>query len=295
MGLHILSYLEYSDLNRFSVASKGARDLRDGNNFQLERAIFSKIEIFDRKHWNEYWNVEVTGQYDADKIDIKVLKEFLQTYYGKNPIGPGRVCDDCLTPALVPSEIGRKKSTDIDSNANEKYCLSVLGEVAEHPLKGHPAKYAYQSEALKQHGMTPAGPTKLVIKIKGVIARQKPWAEQIKILNKLFTKTGWGAWPILMLFHKILLYLPIMRLQVSVRMVMKLAWRVDGPMVVQLSLFELKKKITLWFQAALERLALLGAPPLPSCLSSTSTSATRTAALGSSGSSKFIGTWKFGP
>lgn len=191
-GSHILSYLGYSDLSRFAAASRGARDLRDKSNFQLERFIFSKIEIFDRKHWKEYWNVEVTDQYDAGKMDIKVMRAFLRAYYGPNPIGPGRACDHCLTPAVVPSQMHRKHSSD---SVEEQYCLSVLGEIAEHPLKGYPAKYARLSESLRQHGMTPSGHAKLVVKMTGVIGRCKRWSEQVQILNEMHAKTGWGSLP----------------------------------------------------------------------------------------------------
>lgn len=202
-SLHILSYLEYSDLTRFSGVSKGSHNLRDRNNLQLERVIFSTIKIFDRVHWKEYYNAEVTDEYDASKIDSGVLRKFLKAYYGPNPIGPGRVCDNCLTPTLVPKGIWFKIQSGY---FYENHSLSLLGKLAEHPLKGHAAKY-FDDEALalQQHGMTPTRElSRLVIQLKGVVARNKPWSKEsqnpyergkVQILRGLFARTGWGYLP----------------------------------------------------------------------------------------------------
>ena len=202
-SLHILSYLKYSELSRFVCVSKGAYELRDSENFQLERGIFSTIRIFDRTHWKEYYNAEVTDEYDASKIDATILRDFLKAYYGPNPIGSGRVCDNCLTPTVVPRGIWFKIQSGY---FYENHSLSLLGKLAEHPLKGHAAKYVDdQSEALQQHGMTPAsGSSRLVIQLKDVIGRSKPWSKesqnpdkrgQVQILSELFARTGWGRLP----------------------------------------------------------------------------------------------------
>ena len=201
-SLCILSYLEYFELSRFSAASKGANNLRDSNNFQLERAIFSTIRIFDRAQWKEYYNAKVTSQYDARKIDQRVLRAFLKAYYGPDPMGRGRVCDNCLIPTVVPSRLMRIRHT---YNFYENNSLSLLGKLAEHPLKGYAAKYLKdQTPSLQQNGMTPAGASRLVILLKGVIARNKPWSKesqnpdkrgQVQILREMFDRTRWGCLP----------------------------------------------------------------------------------------------------
>ena len=202
VSLHILSYLEYSDLTRFSAVSEGARILRDSRNFQLERIIFSKIRIFDRAHWKEYYNVEITDRYDANKINCKVLRRFLTVFYGKHPLnGPGRVCDYCLIPAVVPSRIKRREPSPVE----ERYSLFHLGKLAEHPLKGYAAKFVTdQPKIFQMHGNIIAESSSLVIQLKGVIGRNKCWTNefqrqypqgQVQLLNKIRTNTGWGCLP----------------------------------------------------------------------------------------------------
>src|SRR3990167_7568337 len=79
-----------------------------------------------------------------------------------------------------------------------------------------------------------------------------------------------------------------MLLLVSAHLVMALEWKVTRPMVVRVSYFNMDKMLITCFQVVLG-LALLGAPPLPSCISiTTATSTSDTAAWGSFGSSKSL-------
>ena len=79
--LLMLSYLRYEELHRgFLLTSKTAYHLRDHNNFiKFERKIFSEIKIFDQKQWKN-WKVEITDEYNADKIDSSALRNFLISY-----------------------------------------------------------------------------------------------------------------------------------------------------------------------------------------------------------------------
>lgn len=170
----VISHLDYPDLLTFFCVCKDAHILKE----KAERSLFSRIAIFDRTHWKEYWGVDITDQYDADKIEITILRTFLKTYYGSNPSGIGRVKDACLMPAVVPPEFG----------------LIALGEVAEKPKKGYAIEYFDKnSVALKQHGATGAPVAKLVILLKGVVARGLLWWDQTQFLYRLNTNTHYGC------------------------------------------------------------------------------------------------------
>jgi hypothetical protein len=167
----VASYLDHPDLMRFFCTCKGVLALKEKNNQQLERMIFSRVEIFGRTQWEEYWNAQITGQFDPNKIDILVLRKFLKTYYGSNPIGPGLVKDHCLIPTVVPQTL--------TVNGEEyDYGLKLLGELAEKPAKGHAAKIGFAAEALRQHGTDKPEAAHLVLLLKGVVARNKPWSTE---------------------------------------------------------------------------------------------------------------------
>lgn len=192
---HVFAFLDYCDHVRCFGTCKILQDLREVENNCMERSLFSRIEIFDRTHWKDYWGVEVTGQFDSDKIEISILRTFLKTFWGPNPIGTGRVKDNCLIPTVVPTEVVR-----IDNTSN--YCLKILETLASNPKKGHAAKYRMQSRALAVHGLTGTKEATLVILLKGVAARNKSWSResqnpsergQVQFLEGLNAKTGYGC------------------------------------------------------------------------------------------------------
>ena len=164
VSLRIVSFLDFPDLFQFFNSNRKTRDLREKNNNQAEREAFSHIRIFDRKCWANYFGAKITNQFDAKKIDINVLRTFVKTFYGPNPIGPGRVKDACLIPTVVPQYL-----TVADRRVT--FCLNELGKLAEHPIEGHAAKYLSCSYALRQHGEIAEGPARLRILLKDVIAR----------------------------------------------------------------------------------------------------------------------------
>src|SRR3990167_1865266 len=175
ISLNILSYIgSYRDFTALLGAHKVAN--------QFEGWIFSQIQIFDRGHWEKYYGVKVTNQFDADKIDMRIRRDFLRTYYGPNPIGTGLVKDNCLIPTVRPQYVDSGKYCLRIVNrifGKSNFCLRKLGELAEHPNIGHAAKYYwYPMEALKQHGTTKAESPRLVILLKGVVARNKPWSNE---------------------------------------------------------------------------------------------------------------------
>jgi hypothetical protein len=191
----ILSHLEYMDLSHVLCASKSIQSLRDLHNNCLERSLFSRVEIFDRTQWKEYWGAEITDKYEPNKIELRVLRAFLKCYWGPNPIGPGKVKDNCLIPAVKPAK-ATLAGVVLD------YSLNVAELLAKQPKKGHAAKYMKQTEALEQYGDAGTEKDELVILLKGVVARSKPWSKdsqepskrgKVEHLRDLNASTGYGC------------------------------------------------------------------------------------------------------
>jgi hypothetical protein len=194
--LHVLSFLHYRGLIHFCSTTKSAQQLRD-KTAKIERAHFARIPIFGRAQYKYYWGVEITDEFDPDKIDIRRMRLFLKTYHGPNPVDPTkRVEDTCLMPTVVPERVmvvGRVFEFNLD----------LLGQLAEYPGgNGHKAKYAYDSEALQQHGTVKAERPSLCLQLRGVIGRNRPWSResenpdergQVQILRDLNARTGYGC------------------------------------------------------------------------------------------------------
>ena len=199
VSLHALSFLDYPDLSLFFGTCRDARYLQEKDNQRLERSLFSRVHVFDRAHWKEYYGVIITDELDPFKINILRLRAFLNTFYGPNPTIPGpvriSVKKSCLIPTVVPHHM-------MIAGGSMAHCLQTLGELAEHPARGHAAKYPYQSAALDQHGMMKANDAGIAILLKGVVARGKPWSKesqnpdemgQIQFLENLNANTGYGC------------------------------------------------------------------------------------------------------
>jgi hypothetical protein len=192
----VLSNLDYPDFLRFINISKNAQAFSEKENNFIERAFFSRVQIFDRAHFEKHWGAIITDQFDPYKIDIFVLREFLKIYYGPNPIGKGRVKDACLMPAVVPEKV-------MIDGIESIYCLNRLGELAEKPKEGYAAKYFDpNTSALIEHGEIGEKQAKLVILLRGIFARNKDWCKyslnpaeigQVQSLGAMNAETGYGC------------------------------------------------------------------------------------------------------
>lgn len=181
----IQSFLDYPSVCQLAATSRGAYHLRDYNNFQLERRIFSQIPSFGQREWQDYWRADITSQYNPATIRIDTLRKILHAYYEPNPIGPGQVKDHILIPFVRPEKVKRKSK-------EEAYCPLVAEELAIHPAKGRAAKfYNNQTQALIQLGREPAGPASFNMKMRDVIARDRTPLEQRIISAWLYAETGW--------------------------------------------------------------------------------------------------------
>ena len=155
---------------------------------------FSRVQIFDRTHWQERWRAEIPDTCDPSKIAIVRLRRFMKAYHGPNPLDImyGRsvirkVKDSCLIPTVVPQTV------TVDRNASP-FSLLKLEELAKHPAEGPAAKYKNnQSSALQQHGHTPAGETVIVLQLDEVAERGKSWEEQLEFLDAMKTITKWDC------------------------------------------------------------------------------------------------------
>ena len=157
VAYHICPYLEAPDLVRFfSTNKKGAREQLEGIREIVERLLFSRTPVFGKTEYKKYWGLEITDQFEPNKIDIRILRTFLETYYGPNPVDVANpelprdkirgVNTTCLIPTVIPE-------TAMDEGRRVfKFNLNLLGDIAEHPRIGNPAKYRYISPALQERG-----------------------------------------------------------------------------------------------------------------------------------------------
>jgi len=193
-------FLETPDLVRFfSTNKKGAREQLDGIREIVERQLFSRIPVFGQAHYKRYWGLEITDQFEPNKIDIRILRTFLETYYGPNPvdaINPDLPRDKirgvnttCLIPTVIPE-------TAMEEGRGFKFNLNLLGDVAEHSGIGNAAKCSYNSVTLlREYGEDAPQEAHLQIVLIDVIARNAYWGLQVKRLKDLNEQTGYGCEP----------------------------------------------------------------------------------------------------
>lgn len=202
-------FLDNRDLvSFFSTNKKGAREQLDGIREIVERQLFSRIPIFGKTEYKKYWGLEITDQFEPNKIDIRILRTFLETYYGPNPVDVAYYCPNpldakyrelwrektrgvnttCLMPTVIPK-------TAMAEGRELLFNLNLLGDVAEHPRSGNAAKYSLISKALEQHGEDDPQEAHLQIVLIGVIARSTSWERQVKSLKYVNEQTGYGCEP----------------------------------------------------------------------------------------------------
>ena len=195
--LIVLSFLKPNEIAHFLRTSQGACQLKGNQNNRLERLIFSQVPIFGRAQYQHYWGVAITDEFDPQKIDIRVLRTFLKTYYGPNPVDSRQlVKNTCLIPTVVPEGV-TVEGRVFDFN------LQLLEQIARHPGgRGNQAQYSYETAALDQHGTVKAERANLVLLLQGVVGRNKPWSKesenpnergQVQALQDLNARTEYGC------------------------------------------------------------------------------------------------------
>jgi hypothetical protein len=195
----VLSFLNSREIAHFLSTSTAAQKLKEKQNNVLERLIFSQVPIFGREQYQYYWGVEITNEFDAKNIHIRVLRAFLKVYYGPNPVYPKkRVKDTCLIPTVVPERV------QVAGRVFE-FNLRLLGQLAEYPGgRGYLANYGYASPSLGEHGTVKAECANLVLLLQGVVGRNKRWSResanpnergQVQVLQDLNARTEYGCEP----------------------------------------------------------------------------------------------------
>ena len=181
-------FLTTPDLVRFFNTSKfGAREQLDPIREIVERLLFSRIPIFGKDYYQGVWGVAITDQFEPKKIDIRLLRTFLETYYGPNPVDPTQgVKNTCLIPTVIPERV-------MVEGRGFDYNLNLLGDIASHPGIGNAARYAYDTPALQQHGETSPEQAYLEIVLVGVVGRNESWKHQVVRLQTLNNDTQYGC------------------------------------------------------------------------------------------------------
>jgi len=183
-------------------------------------------KMMGREEWAFYYGVEIGPETEEIKAALE-FRPFYKFYHGPNPVDvmenkmknegePKRlvrqICETSLIPTIVPKKVIPICETSliptivpkkviptihviginlINLELERDFNLKVLGELAEHPQNGHAAKYAYESDAVKQHGTNGTDRTHLVFLLKDVVARNKKWVEQVQYLKALKVHTGY--------------------------------------------------------------------------------------------------------
>jgi hypothetical protein len=189
--------LNYREIAHFFSTSQGACKFQEKQNNRLERRIFSQVPIFGRAQYQDYWGVEITDEFDPQKIDIRVLRTFLKTYDSPNPVDSRQLVRyTSLIPTVVPERV-TVEGRVFDFN------LQLLGQIAQHPGgRGNQAQYSRESRALKDHGMVKAEHANLALLLQGVARRNQPWSKesenrnekgQVQALQDLNDRTGFGC------------------------------------------------------------------------------------------------------
>jgi len=126
-------------------------------------------ERFGAVEWLHWFGVDV-GQ------EPKFPKEITLFWNQLDPMDSiNLVSTTHLPPVLCPEFIDGKPFT-----------LRLLGEIVQHPKNGgHASKYSDLSPTLTRHQDTPAGPACWLVMRKGVVARNKPYAEQVAWIQSL--------------------------------------------------------------------------------------------------------------
>ncbi|HSX04804.1 MAG TPA: hypothetical protein VLG76_08775 [Rhabdochlamydiaceae bacterium] len=154
--------------------------------------------IMDRAGWKDYFGVDI-GEATPEVQRALSFDSFYRVYHAPNPIDLmdrriepvkvlRQVCESCLIPVVIP-----ERFTYLDGPRFRYFNLRTLGALAQHPTKGDAAKYCRESEALKQHGETRVRRSCVVICLQGVVARAKPWSQQVQYLKELNARTHYGC------------------------------------------------------------------------------------------------------
>jgi hypothetical protein len=135
--------------------------------------------MFGRAQYQDYWGVEITDEFDPQKIDIRVLRTFLKTYDSPNPVDSRQLVRyTSLIPTVVPERV-TVEGRVFDFN------LQLLGQIAQHPGgRGNQAQYREATIALQRNGTVKAGRANLVLLLQGVVGRNKPWSKESENPNE---------------------------------------------------------------------------------------------------------------
>lgn len=141
---------------------------------ELVASYAIKIERFGKEEWMRYYGVDVGPVNDLPE-------EFYQWWLSPDVIEQDkRNCDTHLPPVLRPQYV-RKAALNIPLT------FDTLGYLAQHPKEGPPSRYAFDSEALQQHGNTKAEPTRWLVMRKDVLGRDQFYAQQKRYIQELNT------------------------------------------------------------------------------------------------------------
>lgn len=142
-------------------------------------------KLFDREYWRAYFGVDI-GEETGEIRKALAFKRFYRFYHGPNPLdmrngwtveSARQICESILIPTIVP-----KTMMVMEKKFN--YHLYLLGCLANHPKKGHAAKYTSnykgRSLALKNYGTKGADRPRIAFLLKDSVPRDRLWTDEGK-------------------------------------------------------------------------------------------------------------------
>ncbi len=175
----------------------------DENTAKIVANYVADGKIMDRAGWKEYFGVEIGAETPEVQAAL-AFSDFYRYWHGPNPRDvmenrtPARqVCQSSLIPVVRPQTLTFPDGTQIP------FTLIDLGRLVREPKKRPAAQYwSENTQTLVQHGETRAGPSRLVVLLQDVVARNKPWSReaddldekgQVQYLQELNRRTGYGC------------------------------------------------------------------------------------------------------
>lgn len=131
----------------FDTNKSGARELLDVIREKVEKLVFSRIPIFGKDFYQKYWGLEITDKFESQNIATLTRRNFLENYFGPNPLGEGRIKDHCFIPTVM------QKTVMVEGRIFD-FNLNLLSDITRNPVIRNYGKECLKlpNEYLRQSG-----------------------------------------------------------------------------------------------------------------------------------------------
>jgi len=150
------------------------------------RECYRGLQIFGKKEYKDYLGVDITDEYDWDKINIVALRSFMIDYFGKHPVHT--TCKLARYQHLIPIVL---PTTMVRNGSRVEFNMERFAELVANPQKGHAITISLLG--LGDHAKKIVSEPRLLLVLKTVVGVDESWEDQIKELAKINDATGFGC------------------------------------------------------------------------------------------------------